>query len=86
MTLERFYRTLMMNIYKASKQAEWCKKHQIFHHMGENCRISFRIPPLYPELIGFGDNVVIASGAEIITHDGINMMLNTKARSGKWGG
>lgn len=85
MTFERFYRTVMMNIYKGRKQAEWCKKKHIFHHIGENCRMSFRIPPLYPKLIGFGNNVAVASGAEIITHDGTNNMLNQMLKSGAFG-
>lgn len=60
----------------AVKRAAYLKKHDILHHIGDDCMTMFRKIPLYPKLISFGDNVWIASGVSFITHDVIHRMLN----------
>ena len=58
------------------KRAEYLKKRDIFHHVGDNCMVMFRKIPLYPKLISMGDNVWIASQVSFIPHDVIHYMLN----------
>ena len=68
----------MMCHLKATDRAEYIKKHSIFRHMGDNCMTMFRKVPLYPKLISLGNNVWIASGVSLITHDVIHRMLNNR--------
>lgn len=58
------------------KRAQYLKKHNILHHIGEHCMVMFRKVPLYSKLISMGDNVWIASGVSFITHDVIHCVLN----------
>ncbi|MBQ3392895.1 MAG: acyltransferase [Lachnospiraceae bacterium] len=60
-------------------RGEYLHKHDIFRHAGKNCMVMFRKIPLHPELISMGDNVWIASGVSLTTHDVINRMLNNRA-------
>ena len=77
MNYNRLKHTLHMCMISSPKErAEYIKKKKIFHHMGDNCMMMFRIIPLYPELISIGNNVWIASGVSFVTHDVIHSMLN----------
>lgn len=58
------------------KRAEYLRKKNVFHHMGERVMITPRKVPLYSNLISIGNNVWIASGVEFITHDVTHYMLN----------
>ncbi len=60
----------------SQKRADYLRKHNIFYHIGEKCSTMFRIIPLYPELISFGNNVRIAARVQLITHDGIHRVVN----------
>ena len=70
--------------FSAVKRAEYIKKHNIFHHMGNNCMVMFRKIPLYPQLISFQDNVWIASNVSFVTHDVIHSMLNGRSETKKY--
>ncbi len=63
------------------KRAQYCKKHNVFYHMGDKCMVMFRKIPLYPKLISFGDNVWVASQVTFIPHDAIHYMLNIRDKS-----
>lgn len=65
-------------ISDACKRAEYMKKQNIFHHMGDKCMIQSRKIPLYPQLISFGNNVWIGANVTFCTHDVIHHMLNNK--------
>lgn len=43
------------------ERAQYCRRHNIFHHMDDKCMVMFRKIPLYPKLISFGNNVWVAS-------------------------
>lgn len=58
------------------RRAEYIRRKNIFHSMGENCLIMKRKIPLYPELISIGNNVRIASNVSFITHDITHEVLN----------
>ena len=44
--------------------------------IGDNCTIQKRKVPLYANLIRLGNNVHIASNVSVLTHDGVNLVLN----------
>jgi len=58
------------------KRAAYCRKHELFYHMGKNCSIQSRKLPLYSRLISIHDNVHIASRVNFVTHDISYQMLN----------
>ncbi|MDO4803459.1 MAG: acyltransferase [Lachnospiraceae bacterium] len=66
----------------AQERAKYIKRHHLFHHMGDKCMVMFRKIPIYPELISVGDNVWIASGVLLVTHDVIHRMLNRCVEGG----
>ena len=66
----------LCTISSATSRAKYIRKHNIFHHMGENSMVMFRKIPLYPQLISIGDNCWIASNVTFATHDVIHRMLN----------
>lgn len=71
-------------IRSAIGRARYIQKHNIFHHMGENCMVMFRKIPLYPQLISIGDNCWIASNVTFVTHDVIHQMLNNYVKDYKF--
>lgn len=76
-TLHRIWHSFRLCVLKSSGQrADYIKKHHLFHNMGEGCTLMKRKVPLCPELISIGNNVHLASGAELIVHDAIHLMLN----------
>lgn len=75
--MNRYLLTLKLFTIKSSmERAEYMKKHNIFHSMGERVMITSRRIPLYAKLISIGSNVWMASGVEFITHDVTHYMLN----------
>ena len=61
-------------------RGRYLKKNKIFAEMGENVRFQPRLIPLYPELIKFHNNIVIAAGVRLITHDASYAVLNRLGR------
>ena len=77
MDLNRVFHTFGMCLcLSGQKRARYLKKHNILRHIGSNCMVMFRKIPLYPKLISIGNNVWIASGVSLITHDVTHYMLN----------
>lgn len=77
MDVKRLVHSLMLKfIPSAFKRAEYCKKHKVFKHQGNNCSFMFKAIPLYSELISIGDNVHIASNVGLVTHDITHLVLN----------
>ena len=65
------FRRLLISIRLAitpsgKRRAEYIRRKNIFHSMGENCLIMKRKIPLYPELISIGNNVFIGAGSRIL--------------------
>lgn len=54
------------------------KNRHLFHNVGKELMFQPRHFPSDPELISFGDNVMIASDVMFINHDIISAMLNRK--------
>lgn len=70
MKMKRLWHMCILMIRKEGfKKAEYIKKHNLFGHIGENCYYHPFSIPAESKLISFGDNVVIATGVQLITHD-----------------
>ena len=76
---KRIWQTLNINIRVTSgSRAEWLKKNKVFKNMGEHVMLQMRRIPLYPRLISFGSNIVVASNVTFLTHDAIHQIINYK--------
>lgn len=60
------------------KRAMLIKKAGIFHCMGENCYYHPFKLPAEPHLISFGNNVFIATGVTLVTHDMSNAVFSNE--------
>ena len=63
-------------IPSAIKRTKLLKKHNYFYSIGENVIFQPRKLPADPKYIKIGNNVVVASDVEFITHDLINYVIN----------
>lgn len=57
-------------------RAAFIKKHNLFHHMGDNCGYQPRKLPTEPYLVSIHDNVQITANVSLLTHDVICDVLN----------
>ncbi len=74
---ERLKHTLRLwTILGSPRRTRYMKEHNIFYSIGDNCTIMSRTIPLYARLIKIGNNVHLASGVKLITHDITHSMLN----------
>lgn len=74
---ERLKHTLRLWLMLGSpRRTRYLKENRIFYAIGENCTIMSRTIPLYARLIKIGNNVHLASGVKLITHDITHSMLN----------
>lgn len=53
----------------ALARGKYLREHHVFGEMGENVQFQPRLLPMYPELIKFHNNIMIAAGVRFITHD-----------------
>lgn len=74
MTKQRLIQSIKMHWLKGDKRNKFMKK--VFGGYGEDVSYFPTIMPLYPELIKFHNNIVIASGVSFCTHDAIHKVLN----------
>ena len=74
MTKNRLIQTIYLYTKKGDKRKTFFKK--FFAGFGENVSYFPKVMPLYPELIKFHSNIVIASNVNFVTHDAIHVMLN----------
>lgn len=76
-TILRIWHSIRLyTILSSGKRADYLRKHNIFHHLGNNCTIVERKIPLCSRLISVGDNVHLATGVLLVTHDAIHLCLN----------
>jgi acetyltransferase-like isoleucine patch superfamily enzyme len=76
MKLERFLHIVRMaTIWSAGRRAQYARKKHIYAGVGDNVSIQSLWLPLYPELIKFHNNIVVASGVRFITHDAAHRVL-----------
>jgi acetyltransferase-like isoleucine patch superfamily enzyme len=76
MKLERFIHIARMStIWSAVRRAQYARKKHIYAGVGDNVAIQSLWLPLYPELIKFHNNIIVASGVRFITHDAAHRVL-----------
>ena len=79
MDIKRLWHSLRLyTTFNSRKRGDYLRKKQLLHHVGENVRIPTMLMPLYPELISIHDNVELASGVKLVTHDAIHGVLAMK--------
>lgn len=79
MDLKRLWHSLRLyTTFNSARRGDYIRRNKLFHHVGENVRIPAMLMPLYPELISIHDNVELASGVKLVTHDAIHGVLNHK--------
>lgn len=63
----RYLQTLRLYLIKSPmRRAEYMRKKNVFHSMGERVMITSRKIPLYAKLISIGNNVFIGADAKIL--------------------
>lgn len=83
MDVKRLWHSLRLyTIFNSRKRGDYIRKHGLFHHTGANVRLPAMLLPLYSELISIHDNVEIASGVRLVTHDAIHGVLQNCDCSG----
>ncbi len=79
MDIKRLWHSLRLyTMFNSRKRGDYLRKHGLMHHVGRDVRIPTMLMPLFPELISIGDNVEIASGVRLVTHDAIHGVLSRK--------
>lgn len=72
----RFCKIMMYLIGDGTKRAEYLKKHGVFYEMGSDCYWHTRDLPSEPYLVRIGNNVRLAAGVRLITHDITSKLIN----------
>lgn len=79
MDIKRLWHSVRMyTMFNSRKRGDYLRKTGMFHHIGDNVRVPTMLLPLFPELISIHDNVEMASGVKLVTHDAIHGVLNHK--------
>lgn len=76
MNKRHLYSLRLFFINSPMKRANFLRKKNVFHSIGNRVMITSRKIPLYAKLISIGNNVWMASGVSFITHDVTHYMLN----------
>lgn len=74
--MKYFSKLKLYLISDANKRTNIIVKNKLFKNVGKNFFFQPRIIPDEPQLISFGNNVVVASGVTFVTHDVIDKVLN----------
>lgn len=75
----------LFTIRSGFKRAEYIKKHNVFHHIGEGCYYHPWQIPRESYLMEFGNNVIVAAKVTFITHDVVGLMLKNRKESSDCG-
>lgn len=77
MNRKRLFQTIGLFLKRgAAARGRYLKDRHIFAEVGENVRFQPRLIPLYPELIKLHNNIMIAAGVRLVTHDASFTVLN----------
>lgn len=80
MEINRLWNTCCLALQRGgARRANYCRKNNLFHKVGDNCSFQFRKIPLYSRLISIHNNVHIASRVNFVTHDVTHRMLNANS-------
>lgn len=75
-TKKQLTRLRIALIFESKRRTKYIVKHHIFKEVGDKFFYQPRMIPSDPELIKIHNNVTIASGVNLITHDIIDNVLN----------
>lgn len=71
----------MVSIRNGWKKAEFLKKKNIFHHIGEHSFYQSTYLPAEPFLVSIGNNVAISAGVRLITHSAAHVIFDKEDNS-----
>ena len=79
MTTGAFKRTILfyLGFFLSKDKANFLRRKKIFHSIGENVLWATYIIPNEPYLVSIGNNVKIAAGVRLITHDVIQSVFSS---------
>jgi acetyltransferase-like isoleucine patch superfamily enzyme len=66
------------------KKAKLIEKKKIFRRIGAHCCYSLNALPAEPYLVSFGDNVLVAAHAQLITHSVTSGVFNYEEKTDKY--
>ena len=72
----------LMSMRSGWAKAAYLRKRGVFHAMGERCYYHPFNIPAEPHLVAIGNNVFIAAGVSLITHNMANCVFNQDNRGG----
>lgn len=72
---KKYLISLSLLLTKEWNRADYLKKHNVFHAMGDYCRWQPVSIPSEPYLLSLGNNVRVNAGVRFVTHDVISAML-----------
>lgn len=79
MDIKRLWHSFRLyTTFNSRKRGDYLRSTGMFRHIGQNVRIPTMLLPLFPELIAIHDNVEMASGVKLVTHDAIHGVMNCK--------
>ena len=80
--IKRLFVFISLHMINAKKRAAFVKKINLLHHVGENCAFFIKDFGTEPYLIKIHNNVEIASGVKLITHDdSVSMVKNIENKN-----
>lgn len=86
--INRIHMLLLKTIFRFKDgrwRAEYIKKYNILHHMGDNCYFQPTSLPADGCLVSIQDNVRVAMGVVFVTHDIFSQMFNESSEYRKYG-
>ena len=74
----------MVSIRNGWKKAEFLKKKNIFHHIGEHSFYQSTYFPAEPFLVSIGNNVAISAGVRLITHSAAHVIFDKEDNTNEY--
>lgn len=74
----------MVSIRNGWKKAEFLKKKNIFHHIGEHSFYQSTYLPAEPFLVSIGNNVAISAGVRLITHSAAHVIFDKEDNTNEY--
>lgn len=74
----------MVSIRNGWKKAEFLKKKNIFHHIGEHSFYQSTYLPAEPFLVSIGNNVAISAGVRCITHSAAHVIFDEEDNTNEY--
>ncbi len=77
MNKQRMLQTIGLFLRRGSgDRGRYLREKHIFAEVGENVKFQPRLIPLYPKLIKFHNNIMVAAGVRFVTHDASYTVLS----------